>query len=226
MTSGNKRFAQRAIAVVVIITLLDLVGVAPALMLFVTGVVLVVWFISRRSQNRELRGVFDFYVAADNILRDEDRRWFAFELVDVIDQGESALDALPDPPPLQLFALGALYHKMGNYDAAAEYLKRVNDSEFGEESRMVPSPQLRTYVSMLRRLEREPSIAPLVLGAVRNLERARRKQGSRLLAESRSYLADDRNKREEIQTAKPAPTMNEVSAPPPISEVLQHVYDD
>src|SRR5262245_18837036 len=203
MTSGNKRFVQKAIAVVLIVALLDLVGVAPSVMLFVTAVIFVIWYVSRRSQHRELRGIFQFYLAADSILRDEDRRWFAFEVADVIDQGERALDAVPDPPPLQLFALGALYNKIGNHQASVDYLSRVDQEDFAEECRVAASPQLRRYVSMLRELEQGPSISPLVLGAIRNLERNRRRNAAKLLAESRGALATERVVLPSADSSKP-----------------------
>ena len=95
------------------------------------------------------------------------------------------------PPPLQLFALGALYHKIGNYEASVEYLSRVEQPDFTEEHRIAPSPQLRRYVSMLRELEQDPSISPLVLGAIRNLERNRKRNSARLLAESRGCVEHD-----------------------------------
>lgn len=230
MTTSNKRFVQKAIAVVLIVALLDLVGIAPSLMLFITAVVAGVWFISRQSQNRELRGIFQFYLAADGILRDEDRRWFAFEVADVIDQGEGALDVIPDPPPLQLFALGALYHKIGNYEASVEYLSRVEQQDFTEEHRIAPSPQLRRYVSMLRELEQDPSISPLVLGAIRNLERNRRRNAARLLAESRGCVENDHTLAQNGNPAKAKDEQTERRAstapPPPITEVLQDVYPE
>ncbi len=230
MTTSNKRFVQKAIAVVLIVALLDLVGVAPSLMLFVTAVVAAVWFVSRQSQSRELRGIFQFYLAADGILRDEDRRWFAFEVADVIDQGEAALDVMPDPPPLQLFALGALYHKIGNHEAAKEYLVRIAQEDFAEEHRVAPSPQLRRYVSMLRELEQDPSISPLVLGAIRNLERNRRRNAARLLEESRACLEKEHSLAPNADLTKAKDQQNErrvsAAAPPPITEVLQDVYPE
>ncbi len=227
MTSSNRRFVQKAIAVVLIVALLDLLGIAPSLILLVAVVVSVIWFVSRRSQHRELRGIFQFYLAADSILRDEDRRWFAFEVADVIDQGESALDVIPDPPPLQLFALGALYNKIGNHEAAVEYLSRVELRDFAEEYRIAPSPQLRRYVSMLRELEQDPSISPLVLGAIRNLERYRRRNAERLLTESRGSVENESSLLNSTK-GKDEPVERRVNtgAPPPITEVLQDIYPE
>lgn len=223
MTSGNKRFAQKAVAVVLIVGMLDLIGVPASLMFFVTAVVSVVWVVSRRSQSRELQAIFQFYIAAESILRDEERRWFAFELADVIDQGESALDLMPDPPPLQLFALGALYHKIGNHAASVEYLSRVEEEEFAEEFRVAPSSPLRRYVSMLRQLEQDPSTAPLVLGAIRNLERARRRNALRMLSDSRRALQNAGAENSGVGRVEPTKID---TVPPPISEVLQDIYHE
>ena len=47
--------------------MLDAVGLSPVVMVFVTGVVFVVWLFARRAQAREVERIFDFYVAADAI---------------------------------------------------------------------------------------------------------------------------------------------------------------
>ncbi len=236
MTSGSRNLAQKSVAVVVIVTLLNLVGVSPLVMMFVTGVVLVVWVVSRRSHNREVERIFEFYRAADAILREEERRWYGFEVAEVIEEGERALDSMPDPPPLHLFVLGALYHRLGNYEATNEYLSRVTEDEQGDEGqRTSASPQLRRYVAMLRRIEHQPAMAPRTLGAVRSLERARQKHASQLLADSRRFLKGaDRPGLPETSPSMlqnpddsaSSPGLSSISAPPPISEVLQDIYHE
>jgi len=243
MNPGNRKLAQKAVAVVVIVALLDMVGVSPIVMLFMTGVAIVIWFAGQRSENRELERIFEFYVWADAILRDEERRWYGFEVAEAIENGERALELMPDPPPLHYFALGALYYRIGNYEATVEYLSRVMEDEvYDELHRTTPSPQLRRYVSMLRRIEYEPSLAPQTLSAVRSLERARRKRAAKFLAESRDYLnaakttaapiigepsssvAHAAESREEpFASSRP---LSAITAPPPISEVLQDIYAD
>ena len=238
MTSANKRFVQKAIAVVVIVTMLYGAGVAPVVMMFVTGVVLIVFMFSRRAQNREVERIFDFYVAAEAILRDEDRRWFGFEVAEVIADGELVFEGMPDPPPLHLFTLGALHHLIGNYAATTECLSRIiEDEDFDERNRTVPSSQLRRYVTLLRRIEAEPSFAPQTLGAVRSLERMRRRRAFTLLSESRKALT--LASAGKIETAPPsehlaatqrvAPgtsTTARISPPPPIRDVLNDIYRD
>jgi len=238
MASGARILATKAIAVVIVVAMLDAVGVPPVIMMMVTGAVLVVWLFSRHTQSREVEKLFDFYVAADAILREEERRWYAFEISEVISEGERSLEAIADPPPLHLFALASLYHRLGDHKSAVDYLSRlVEDERYDELHRAVPSPQLRRYVSMLRRIEDEPSVAPQALAAVRNLERARRKHARELLDENRNLLEGDKQIEElaaALMDAKVAEeALNEqrsgltpLSAPPPISEVLHNVYDE
>jgi len=243
MNSGDNSLAKKVVAVIVIVTLLGVIGIPPAMMLFMTGVVFVVWFVVRRSENRQLERIFEFYICADAILRDEERRWYGFEITEVIENGERVLEMMPDSPPLHYFALGALYHQMGNYEATVEYLSRLlEDEAYDETHRTSPSPQLRRYVTMLRRIEYQPSTAPQTLAAVRSLERTRRKCSARLLAESREFLDAAKKTVEPVVAKTPLPAttseyreelpfssvrpLSAISAPPPISEVLKDIYRD
>ena len=163
MTSAGK-LMTKAIAVIVIVAMLDAVGVPPMIMVLFTGMCFVIWLFARRAQAREVERIFDFYIAADAVLREEERRWYGFEIAEVIEHGESVLEIMPDPPPLNYYALGALYQRLGNHTASAEYLARVTEDErYDETHRTTPSPQLRRYVSMLRRIEYQPSLAPQTL---------------------------------------------------------------
>jgi hypothetical protein len=225
MKSGNRRFAQKIIALVVIVTMLYGAGVAPIVMFFVSGVVLVVFLVTRRAQNREVERLFDFFVTAESILRDEERRWYGFEVGEVIQQGELVLEGLPDPPPIHLFTLGALHHSIGNNASAVEYLSTiVEDEHFNERNRDMASPQLRRYVTLLRKIEMEPSLAPETLGAIRSLERMRRRQAFTMLTESRKALklnatSDQQTKLETKPAAK-------LRVPPPITDLLKDIYQD
>src|ERR1041385_1578112 len=189
MGAGTGKLTTKAIAVIIIVAMLDAVGISPVVMVLITGVVLVIWLCARRAQAREVERVFDFYIAADAILREEDRRWYGFEIAEAIEHGESVLEIMPDPPPLNYFVLGALYHRLGNHQATVEYLSRVTEDELYDEShRTSPSPQLRRYVMMLRRIEYHPSTAPHTLAAIRSLERARQRSAEKMLLESRSVV--------------------------------------
>ena len=235
MTSTGK-LTTKAIAIVIIIAILNAVGLSPVVLFFFTGVALVIWLVVRRAQMREVERIFEFYVAADAILREEDRRWYGFEIAEVIEHGESLLDLMPDPPPLNYFALGALYQRLGNHEVAVQYLSHLTDEEhYGETHRIAPSPQLRRYVMMLRRLEYHPATDPQTLGAVRSLERARQKNAGRMLLESRKELdtaaaiAATQETPVVPPNSDPFPAsapLSTISAPPPISTVLRDVYQE
>ena len=235
MTSTGK-LTTKAIAIVIIVAVLNAVGLSPVVLVFFTGFALVIWLVVRRAQMREIERIFEFYVAADAILREEDRRWYGFEITEVIEHGESLLEAMPDPPPLSYYALGALYQRLGNHDAAIQYLSRLTDDEqYDETNRVAPSPQLRRYVMMLRRLEFHPATEPQMLGAIRSLERARQRNAGRMLLESRKELETAAATAEPAEvsvsqpTAEPFPAsapLSSISAPPPISAVLRDVYQE
>ena len=236
MTSTGK-LTTKVIAIVIIVAILNAVGFSPVVLIFFTGVALIFWLVVRRAQMREIERIFEFYVAADAILREEDRRWYGFEIAEVIEHGESLIDLMPDPPPLNYFALGALYQRLGNHEVAVQYLSRVADDVHSDETqRVAPSPQLRRYVMMLRRLEYHPATEPQTLAAVRSLERARQKNAGRMLLESRKEFeaAVATAKTQEIPVApqpnpEPFPAsapLSSISAPPPISTVLRDVYQE
>jgi len=239
MGAGTGKLTTKAIAVIVIVAMLDAVGLSPVVMVLITGVVFVVWLCARRAQAHEVERVFDFYIAADAILREEERRWYGFEIAEVIEHGESLLEIIPDPPPLNYYALGALYHRLGNHQATIEYLSRVVEDELCNEThRIQPSSQLRRYVRMLRRIECQPSSAPQTLAAIRSLERARQRNASKLLLESRKLLeAEKSGAKIEAPVAGPSDVHEETSfapslplsaitAPPPITKVLHDLYQD
>jgi tetratricopeptide (TPR) repeat protein len=234
MTNAG-RLTTKAVAVIVIVAMLSAAGISPVIMVLFFGVILVVWIVARHSQAREVERIFDFYIAADAILREEERRWYGFEIAEVIEQGESLLEIMPDAPPLNYFVIGALYHRLGNHQASVEYLSRlIEDDRYDEAHRTIPSPQLRRYVTMLRQIEYHPSTAPQTLAAVRSLERARQRTAGKLLMESRGLLgtephaaqpAEAQEKYEEMKFASTLP-LSSISAPPPISKVLHDIYQD
>jgi len=235
MGSSTGKLTTKAIAVIVIVAMLDAVGLSPVFMVLITGVVFVVWLCARRAQAREVERIFDFYIAADAILREEERRWYGFEITEVIEHGESLLDIMPDPPPLSYYTLGALYHRLGNYQATVEYLSRILEDELCYETyRTSPSPQLRRYVTMLRRIEYQPSNAPQTLAAIRSLERARQRNASKLLLETRELLETKKTVRQATETTDvreeasfaPSLPLSAISAPPPITKVLHDIYQD
>lgn len=234
--TGMGKLTTKAIAVVIVVAMLNAVGFPPVIMVMITSMIFVVWLFVRRSQAREVERMFDFYIAADAILRDEERRWYGFEIAEVIEHGESLLEIMPDPPPLNYYALGALYHRLGNHHASVEYLSRITEDEHNDEThRTTPSPQLRRYVMMLRRIEYHPASAPQTLAAIRGLERARQRNAEKILLESAAQIETEKtNAKPDNQVVEapeemsfaPSMPLSAISAPPPISKVLHDVYQD
>jgi hypothetical protein len=244
---------QKLVAIIVILAMLALMGIPLTVIIFFTTVVYFVWRAVDRSEQHETRRIFDFYLAASDVLREDERRWFGFEIAEVIGQGESVVHSMSDAPPLVHFALGALYHRAGDHESAAEHLAYILESEEGDErQRVAPSPELRRYVSVLRRLERDPAEGPQTIGAIRNLERARRARAASMLEESRhlndaltNAVATNMTARNLYAgvTATPPPQQDaphrlplaaNASTPPlspppkpaPISEVLRDLYEE
>ena len=168
-----------------------LVAGFPVFVIFFFGIF--AYFLIRMfaaGSRNETREIFEFYLSANEILRDDERKWFGFEIKDSILRGETVLHRMSGAPPLVYFTLGALYNKVGDHQAAVNCLSYVVEEESSDESTYAyPSPELRNYVKVLRKIERDPSDAPLTSTAVRALERARKLRGKTLLDESRAKAA-------------------------------------
>ena len=181
-----------------------------AMMLFVAGFPMVVifffgifayflWKTFSSSPQTGVRQIFEFYLSANSILRDDERRWFGFEVQEVISKGERVLNVMHGAPPLVYFALGALYHKIGDHESAVKHLSYVVEDEHANESSYVhPSVDLRKYVKVLRKIEQDPKEAPQTSAAVRALERARKNRGKNLLKESREMLREENLERNQL----------------------------
>lgn len=240
MKHQGKEIIQRLLALLVIVAMLAVMGIPPSVIFFFAIVAYFIWRAVRRSEQQEVVQIFNFYVNASEILRDEERRWFGFEIAEVIEQGENALRVMADPPPLIYFTLGALYHRIGDHDAATENLAYIVENEAGDECRRLkPSHELRRYVQTLRRLEREPSEGPQSVAALKYLSRARRNHAERLLAESREkqqqnaaskLMAAITPRLESVKDRETAAALAESirhsTPPPPIAEVLRDLYEE
>ena len=246
MGSKGKETGHKVLAIIVILALLMLMGLPPSVIFFFAVVVYFVWRAVDRSEQHETRRIFDFYLNAHEILRDDERRWFGFEIREVVEQGETVLHTMKDAPPLVYFTLGALYHHAGEYAEAAEHLAYVVENDAADERHVAaPSPELRRYVSVLRRLEHEPADGPQTLAAIRSLERTRHARAAQLLADSRARLNlrqpalppasaqpapaakplhDASARRHPIEQQPPAPAPP--TMPPPIAEVLRDLYEE
>ncbi|MBK6751969.1 MAG: hypothetical protein IPG67_18815 [Acidobacteria bacterium] len=136
----------------------------------------------------DTRKIFEFYLTANEILRDDNRRWYGFEIKEAISLGEKLVAAMHTAPTLLHFAIGALYAKSGDHSSAVKHLRHVFEETSADESAVVfPTPEVRDYVRLLRRIEREPAESPLTSAAVRSLERIRTNRGLAMLNASREY---------------------------------------
>jgi hypothetical protein len=257
MSNAKKESAQRLLALLVIVAMLGVMGIPISVIIFFAIVTYFIWRAVRHTEHQETGRIFEFYKDANDILREEERRWYGFEVAEVIDRGERILHSMTDPPPLVHFALGALYNYAGYHDAAVEHLAYLADNEQAEERhRVVASPELRRYVHILRKLEREPAEAPQTMAAIRNLERTRRARAAVLLAESRERVAAKNalapatnttasatpvtkaqpetsahgvlhhTATETVQKPTPVRRQNAHLPPPPIADVLRDVYEE
>lgn len=188
--SSIKEKGQYFLAFGVVASMLLVTGF-PVFVIFFFGIFAYFLFKMFASGSRnETRDIFEFYLSANEMLRDDGRNWFGFEIKDSITRGETILNRMSGTPPLVYFALGALYHKIGDHQSAINCLSQLMENESTNESAYVyPSQELRNYVKVLRKIERDPADAPLTSASIRALERARKLRGKAMLEESRLLFA-------------------------------------
>jgi hypothetical protein len=238
MTRDSGKLAQKFVAVLLVVAMLAAVRVPAIIILFIAGAGVLIMIAVERSQRRKTDLVFAFYIAADEVLCDEERR-YRFEVADAIKAGEKVARLLPDPPPLSSFALGALYYSVDDHNAAVEHLGLAAEEKILKDSvHKKPSRQLRRYVARLRQIERAPQRFARVNSAIQNLERLHRDTGARLLAESQHHLkklveayANETTEQSKLPQPdggmiSPKRQLNSITAPPPISQVLNDVYQE
>ena len=203
-TESLKENTQYVLAFGLIATMLMVAGF-PMFVIFFFGIfAYFLWKTFSQPSRNETREIFEFYLSANEILRDDERRWFGFEVQEIIGRGERILQLMNGAPPLVYFTLGALYNKIGDYKSAVNHLSYIVENENSDESTYVyPTPELRNYAKVLRKIEREPAEAPQTSAAVRALERARRNRSKVLLENSRVELKEaNRKKREAMLEQK------------------------
>lgn len=199
----------------------------PAFIIFFLGIfVYFLWKTFSSPSLGDTREIFEFYLSANEILRDDERRWYGFEVREIVEKGERILQFMNSPPPLVYFTLGALYHKIGEHKPAVNHLAYVLENENSEESTyMSPTADLRNYVRILRKIEREPAEAPQTSAAIRALERARRNRGKILLETSRAAVKElNRKKREATLELKKR--KNELAESPAENALLKTVTSE
>lgn len=193
-----KEKTQYALAFGVIATMLFVAGFPMFIIIFFGIFAYFLWKTFASPSPNGTREVFEFYLSANEILRDDERRWFGFEVQETIARGERILQMMNGAPPLVYFTLGALYHKMGDHHSAVNHLAYILENENADEKTyLYASPELKNYVKILRKIEREPAEAPQTSAAVRALERARRNRGKALLEESRRMAKELESKKRE-----------------------------
>lgn len=181
---------QYAIAFSVIAVMLYVVGFPVFLLFFVGVLTFFIWKVFSSEGRHESRRIFEFYLSANEILRDDDRRWYGFEIQETIAKGEMIVRSMSAAPPLLHYGLGALYQKLHDHSLAVKHLTYVVEETSSDEMAFVfPTKQLREYVRMLRKIERSPAEAPLTSSAIRALERSRKNRGKDMLETSRLQLA-------------------------------------
>lgn len=197
-----------------------LMGFHMTIIIFLVLVGYFVWRAVARTEIGEVRGIFEFYLQANELLRDDERRWYGFEIQDVIYKGQRILGMMPDPPPLVHFALGALHHRAGNFAQAENHFAfLLEDDRADERNRTMASHELKSYVKILRKLEREPAEAPQTTAAIRALERARRHRAHALLSESRQ-------KSQELLNAAKTKELADVPKPSaPVKPLLERLAE-
>jgi len=184
-----KENTQYVMAFGLIATMLLVAGFPMFVIFFFAIFAYFLWKTFSQPSRTGTREIFEFYLSANEVLRDDERRWFGFEVQEIINRGERILQAMNGAPPLVYFTLGALYHEIGDHKSAVNHLAYIVENENADEQTYVyPSPELRNYVKILRKIEREPAEAPQTSAAIRALERARRNRGKAILENSRAEL--------------------------------------
>jgi hypothetical protein len=242
MTVTQKKWTIRIVGAAIIIagaiTALAVVRRVPIILVALIGLGVLVVLILRIRASRKTKVIFGFYMAANEILIDGDKSRYHFEITKVIKTGERIVRSMPDAPPLSRFALGALYYSIGDHNAAVEQLGFAAEEEVLKESRhATPSRQLRRYVGRLRKIERRPKRSAKINAAIASLERMHQERGARLLAESQQQLkrmveAYESEMSEQIRSPRKdlaistTRSLKSITAPRPISEVLNDIYQE
>ncbi len=243
MNIDKRKLVPRIVALGVLVAILvvaglKFVGLASVFIVSVVGSGLLIFVFVKGRQRRKTEGILGFYVVANEILVDEERSRYRFEIAEAIKTGERVVSSMPDPPPLSSFALGALYHSIGDQNGAVQNLALAAEEELLKESpHVAPSKQLRRYVRRLRQIERRPERWPKVDAAIRSLERMHRERAAHLLAQNQVQLKRlvEAYEGEKSQQSAPAPTgvrislerpLRSIKSPRPISEVLNDVYQE
>ena len=92
------------------------------------------WKTFSHAPRSGVREIFEFYLSANEILRDDERKWYGFEVQEVISKGENILQIMHGAPPLVYFSLGALYNKVENHESAVKHLSYVVEEDLANKT--------------------------------------------------------------------------------------------
>lgn len=191
-----KEKGQYAVAVSLVGVMLYIAGFPVFFLIFVGVLTYFVWKIFSSETRSDVRRIFEFYLLANEILRDDYRKWYGFEIQETIAQGEKIVRAIPSSPPLVHFALGALYDRLNDHSSVVKHLSYISDETAAESGIVFPSNELRQYVRILRKIERSPSEAPQTSAAVRSLERLRKTKTRDLLDKNRAIIESEKTRQD------------------------------
>lgn len=182
---------QYAVAFSLVGVMLYVAGFPILFLLFIGALSYFIWKVFSSESRNDVRQIFEFYLSANEILREDHRRWYGFEIQETISKGEKIIRSMAYSPPLVHFALGCLYERLGDLSSAVKHLTYIEQGSASEAGIVFPSNEFREYVRILRKIERSPSEAPQTSSAIRSLERARKSKTSILLANFRDRLAEE-----------------------------------
>lgn len=240
MTSKQKKITiMIAGGLLVIFAILGVVELARVTLMAVVGLLvlgLVVFVFYRVWAKRKTKTIFGFYVAANDILIDDESRYH-FEVAEVIRNGEKIVRSMPDAPSLTRFALGALYYSTGNHSGAVEHLALAAEEEVLKESpHALPSRPLRRYVKRMRKIEKRPRLHAKINAAMASLGVMNRERGALMLADSQQQLkgvleAYENEMTERVRVPRhfpvsTRPSLKSNTGPATISEVLNDIYQE
>jgi len=106
----------------VVALMLYVIGFPIFLLAFFGALAFFIWKVFTSESRTETRRIFEFYLAANEILRDDEKRWFGFEVREAAARGERIVREMPTAPPLVHFVLGALYQRLGDHGSAVKHL--------------------------------------------------------------------------------------------------------
>lgn len=210
-----------------IIAMMLVVANFPFIVIFFFGVfAYFLWKTFSSPTKDNIRDIFEFYISAKAVLCNKERKWFGFELREVIARGEKVLRAMNEAPPLLHFALGALYNKIGDHESAVNHLSYVFESGTANESTYIhPSIELRNYVKVLRKIESEPTEAPKTSEAISFLEHVRKNRGLKILKNSRKKLGKETLEEGQRKSFRRAQGRDELEKAIGTDSLLKNVHD-